>query len=196
MNSTTPKQSRQELAEEKRKYFRINDKILLKYRAWDDEIDENNPMTYSDIFGTGDMADLGSQKALDAVTTKSMQLGRYLQFLNKRISDLTRYLILQELRSDPDCVSFVNIGGGGISFCSNDAISVGTNLHIDMLLVATCTGIVAQGRVVRSEKINTQMKGGGFMTAVEFTKIDEADRDRLVRHVLRRQAEDLKASRI
>jgi hypothetical protein len=194
VRSTNP--SDQDSVHEKREFFRVNDKILLKYRSWDADLDDSDQITYADIFGSGDMTDLRSQQALDAVTSKNMQLGRYLQYINKRISDLTRYLILQELRSDPNCVSFVNIGGGGISFCSHMPISVGTNLHIDMLLVATCTGIVAQGRVVRSEKINAQIKGGSFITAVEFTTIEESDRDRLVRHILRRQAEDLKASRI
>ncbi len=79
-----------------------------------------------------------------------------------------------------------DLGGGGLMFWTKQPPQPGSQL--EMVIELPQRSVEATGEVIRVQE-RPEEEGGGFGVAVRFVSVSEADRDRLIRFVLRRQAE-------
>lgn len=84
----------------------------------------------------------------------------------------------------PNLTKTATISGNGLTFMSPKKIDKGTRLEMRIEIPGKAVDLAG-------EIINTKLKGPGeFEVVIKFTEIDEPDRDRLVKYILR---EGLKA---
>ena len=85
----------------------------------------------------------------------------------------------------------VNISGGGVSFTSPREFKDGDRLALKIIL-PPFTPIQTVIKIIRS---SPNPQGQGFALATEFIDLNADDQERLIRHILRTQAERLRARR-
>jgi len=82
----------------------------------------------------------------------------------------------------------INLSGGGLSFISDTPINKGDLLEIKILLPEpTLVGLIVYGEVVRVEQ-----KNENFEIGVKFIKINENERDLIIRFVIHKEREKLR----
>lgn len=182
--------------DERRELLRLDDTVLLECRP------EGKAAT-PDASG-------GEPGAEDAVTAF---IGRPSTELLSRVRDGTAESVLAPwlmkldwalevvlkalVRIAPEAVHLpslceVNLSGSGIRFQSSRSYRAGDRLDLRFVL-PPFVPIQAKGEVVRSEPVRGD--AGRHDVAVRFTGIGADDRERIIRHIVQRQAERLRARR-
>ena len=122
-----------------------------------------------------------------------------LQIMNRKINLLERVIsseILLASAASPDEIQHeaesVNLSGGGMSLISDDSLPENTRLIVDMILLPAHDPIRVFGNVVHCRTI----EGAQFEIGIEFVEISNQDRERIIRHTLQRQAEQIRQDKI
>lgn len=186
---------------DRREYFRIKNWIILNYETMDSI--ENTP-EYSDLLTEESpritllqeltRLENENQGYIGSLKEKQSQLGNYLLNMNKKFELLTRFVI-QSLTDSSQELTEVDISGGGIRFSTKTPQPMDQILKVELVLVPECVGIIAYGRVVDCRPVEPKKEGDAekYAMALVFVKLREADRDAIVRHVLKVQSKQLRS---
>ena len=188
---------------ERRRYFRIEERALIKYRViQEDMLDEErkfiflNEIKVENVHAALVGIDLRLQDLVGALRREDKLVAEAIDLLNRKLTLLERVVSLENAygatseycEHDP---TEINISGGGISLNAKSPLAVNAYLAIDIVLLPTNHPMRVIGRVVDCREIDT----GGFAIAIEFEDIREEDRDVLIQHIVRKQSEVLREQR-
>ena len=81
----------------------------------------------------------------------------------------------------------VNISASGVSFSVNNALNAGDTVEIKFILTPSLTSIKTLSRVISCEP-----EGDQFKVAVEYSQLSDEDRDLLIRHIVKKQMNDIR----
>ena len=184
--------------EERRRYYRINDDLTLKYRVIDESRFESEVQQTKLAFVRHTEIDKGLQLLDEEFEQLCVNLennhplvAEALFLLNKKISVLAKLASFDPATELDDMQSrAVNLSGCGIGFYTEEMLQEDTALAIDMVLSPENTYLTLFGRVVYS---NTDTEGHYFV-AVDFENMDETDQEKIIQHVIKKQSLDLKRS--
>lgn len=190
-------------ATERREFFRIDDTVRLNYRVLTPEqLAEGIEQLDGDIEdGLTVMSSLAAVTAQMAASMRRIEsrdpaVATYLKALDRKIEILGRALLSQESDLLSEEAQPVNLSAGGLSIRSHTPMDPGQALELHMLLFPSFTGLLCFGKVVGClEADPADNDGYPFQLRVEFVHLREQDREILIRHVLRRQSEELRARR-
>lgn len=182
-------------SEDRREWLRIDDNLLLEYRLLDESAElpapVGEPVTDEVIAAavgkpTAELlAHAGESLADSSLAPWMMKVDWLLEVLLKTLA-----------RAHPGCmdiarVTAVNISGGGVSFTSPRQFKAGDRLALKIIL-PPFTPIQTVIKIIRS---SPDPQGPGFALATEFVDLNADDQEHLIRHILRTQAERLRARR-
>jgi PilZ domain-containing protein len=122
------------------------------------------------------------------LTEEERKTKYYLAELSDKVTDITRYLV-KTLGVEYSELLEVDLSGGGVRFESDTPLTVNQALKLDLVLVPEYYNLTTLGLVVDCRSIGAS---GLFEIAISFTDIQEGDRDAIVRHVFKRQSEQLR----
>ena len=194
------------MSNDRRKYFRIQDSIMLKYRVVQPDVQESAQhdaelnrvrieTARAALFGI----ETDFQEMCDALAKEHPGIVDAMQVLNRKINLLERVVSSEMLLSSsasPDLMlhetKSVNISGGGLSIVASEPLADDARLIIDMVLLPSHDPMRVFGKVVYCREQET----GQFDIGVEFIEIRNRDRERLIRHTLQRQAEQIRKDKI
>jgi len=184
-------------ADERRDYYRINDTVGLTYNICSDESEVPNAETFAteipdefQLINHLSTIDMDSSTLLHSIQDVSPDISRYLKIINSKIEALARHVVTLGLTDEIQSQQ-VTLSAGGLSFVADENILNGSIIRSRMILYPSCSGILTYGTVVRSEPIaNTSPTQ--YDVAIEYSLINETDRDALVRHVLQLQSNYLR----
>jgi len=186
------------LQDERRRFFRIDDELVFFYRKIDEVTANRMTAGTQDILGNASLT-----AALDVLSQESSLLMRriernqpdiadYLKVLENKIELLVRAFMTQGMNWSQQEPSNVNLSASGIAFECAEAMAPGEFLEIKMLLASSMSLIVAVGRVVHCT-IQTQDGGAPtYLIAVDYYNMHEQDREFLIKHVVKRQLQQLR----
>lgn len=187
-------QTHNDVDNDMREYFRIQDNLALDYRLIDGpEGDLSDFTRQSPLFGLlGDlhMLDYESQHLLRQIAERDRALANYLKIINKRI-DLVGKALATQLSEDLGVCVDVTISEGGMSFPAAEPLTPGTWLAIRMVLLPTPLGLIVPAKVVHCDPFAT----GKWTIGVSFEQLSDAQRQLLARHILQKQAQDIRAAK-
>lgn len=186
---------------ERRHFCRIDDEVILHYRPLQDGggADRGSvPAASSPPFAV--FSHLAEQREhvrllLRELRSIEPRIVRCLGALEERIGLLETAMLLDRVAAHPELRRSVTLSAGGISFRTGKPYSKDAVLLLEMILLPTLTGIVSQGRVLRSTRQFGRDGEPPYLTTVEFTEMRESTRDIIARHVLARQGHRLRRSR-
>ena len=186
---------------ERRRYFRIDDSALIKYRMLDAaELGHARARLAAHHVETDNLRaaleplDARLAEMMPALRRESRVLAEAIELVNRKLTLLADAAALTQHvgdgKSDEHEPRAVNLSGGGLALCAREAMVAGTWLLVDLVLLPANHALRAIGRVT-----DTRQRGGEYVMGVEFEALREADRDALVSHALRKQAQRLREQR-
>ena len=181
---------------ERRKYYRINDDVLLHYHAETNSDEDTSRGVQLEVATGAILAEIDRElnHTINRVWTHDPDVGRALGLLNRKISVLGSLAASAE--GGPGPVSYqcttVSLSGSGIAFEAREALAAGTVVIIEIGLLPSQSSLRLQGRVVASPE--TVASGSGYWTRVEFDE-DLDQQEELIRHVVQKQGMLLADSR-
>jgi len=191
-------------AAERREYFRIEDNLLVAVdRVPAEELEarlrELEQGGESDFTVMSSLAGVTAQMAvyLRRIENELPDVAAYLKAVDRKLEILGRAFLTNDKILSSDHAQHVNLSAGGACLHVAEYYEPGTVVEVRMLLFPSFTGLLTYADVVGCEPDRGEegAAGEGFRLRVEFTHMREPDRDILIRHVLRRQGEELRARR-
>ena len=185
-NSVLPK------SEDRREWLRIDERLLLDYRLLDESVGtaaSSLPPVTKDMIYT-----LVNQPTADLLAHEGETLeGSPLLPWITKIDWLLEMMLTSLATIHPGSVSIprlteVNISAGGLGFRSSRCFDVDTVLALRFIL-PPFTPIQTQARVIRA----VPEGHGDFRIAVEFTTLTADEQEHIIRHIIRAQADQLRA---
>ena len=188
-------------ADDRRQFFRIDDTVRISVRpVAQDELKARVAELEQGV--TGNFSVMSSLAAVTAkmaanlrrIEARDPDLAAYLRALDQKIEILGRAFLAQGSDLLSEQAQPVNISAGGISLYSQAPMAVGQPVEIRMLLFPSFTGLLSYGEVVGCEPLPAGEDGRySHQLRIEFVHLREQERELLIRHVLRRQGEELRA---
>lgn len=180
--------------DDKRDFFRIRDQIALQVKPvdgpdLDKELqDEESPLfsLLSDLH----MLDYESQHLLRQIAERDRALAHYLKIINKRV-DLVGKALAMQLTGDLSEPQEVTLSEGGMAFSSPQPYPIDSWLMLRMVLMPSPLGLVLPARVIRCEA----EQSGNWQVGVTFDSLSDAQRQLLARHILQKQAQEIRAAK-
>ena len=181
---------------ERRRFCRIDDDIILRYRVIGVEETpadiENldvclpNRLTLSSTFASTTQQ---MQPLLAKIQEQSLEIAEYLRLIDRKLDLVARAFLLQEINVEEEPICRVNLSAGGIGFYEENPLATGTTLELELILLPSYVGILAYGTVAYRKHEPDVVTGLPFRIGVEFCKLRERDRDLIANHVLSREPE-------
>lgn len=188
--------------EDRRRYFRINDKVSLKYRVVqgmdiDAEIvrTKHEQNTLAEMKNAFNCIEAKIMSKMTHIEEVSPLVAEVLGLFDKKLS-LIENMVLQKDDQENAVTDTqnVNLSASGMSFESNTPINEDVNLKMELILFPEYQFIPLYARVVDcKKKMDDSLYR--FNIAVDFIGISESDQETIMQHVLSRQAATLKKER-
>ncbi|WP_447603153.1 PilZ domain-containing protein [Nitrospira sp. Nam80] len=180
--------------EDRREWLRIDERLFLDYRL----VDESAHAPALDLPPvTKDMISaLVNKPTADLIAREGETLdGSPLLPWISKIDWLLEMILASLATIHPGSVSTprltdVNISAGGLSFLSPRPFGIDALLAL-RVIIPPFTPIQTQARVIRAEP--AAHGSAGFKIAVEFSTLAADDQEHIIRHIIRMQAEQLRA---
>lgn len=192
-------QEKQDSDQERREFFRIDDRVNLSYQIVSEEelAKRVKALECSPSDGLTVMTRLTSisqqfAATLHRIDQQNPDVADYLKALDQKLEVLAQTFLSRNSDLVEQPTQIVNLSAGGIAFSVVDEIEQGTPLEVKLLLSPTYTGILTYGRVVSCDPAE---EDDSYHVRVDFEHIRDSDRDALIRHILRRQGEYLRRRR-
>lgn len=178
-------------AEERRKYYRINDVVLLRYEVIPEPPEGQQPPeeTGGLEISTGSLLlelDRELNKSINAVWRESPMVAQALGLLNRKISVIAaQALEYEEAGVHSYDNSMVNLSGCGIAFEGRQTLKPGTRLQLSIILKPSQVTLSIAGSVVSSEE-RLSSSSMPYWIRVDFDD-DLQAQEQLIQHVVQKQ---------
>jgi len=175
---------------ERRRFFRVEDEIVLVYRpiAPEDVPDpaqfQNQVLDPFSLTSTLEYLTQESHAHLRRIERDHPEVAEYLKTLERKIDVLAQALMISNNRLVDQPTRKVNLSAAGIAFDADQPIAEGELLELKMVLPPSLVGIVTFGRVVHCSPCEGEKS---WRVGVDFLSMREQDREVLIRHVVKRQ---------
>lgn len=180
--------------DDKRDFFRIRDQVVLDYRSVagpeldEDVVFQRAPLL--DMLSDLHLLDYESQHLLRQIGERDRTLAGYLKVINKRIDLLGKALAMQLDETVGDAV-MVTLSEGGMSFPTREPLELSGWLALRLVLLPSRLSMTIPAQVVRCE----EDEPGSWNIGVSFEALAEPQRQILARHILQRQAQEIRAQK-
>ena len=188
--------------DDRREYFRIDDEIALDYREVnEDEADQLLERIQSrlvDKFTAASSFAATTRQmthVIHKVQTQTPELARCLQAIDQKLNMITQLFVTEELETAEQATREVSLSAGGVAFRSQHELKPGSLLELRMVLFPALVGIVTISRVVSCARVEDGNNRFPWQVAVEYQHLRETDRELLVRHIMSKETEQLRAQR-
>ncbi len=188
------------MSEERRRYYRIEDSVLLQasvVRAaeLEDKLEEFKLNRHQFSIHNSYNHNIEEQAAdFQAIKDKIPELARYLDSLQKQVDRLTAAVLPDQgsLRQEQKNVS---LSAQGISFFTDDNFKPVDLVELKLQLIPSVRQLLIYSRVVLVEDNEDDTEAGKNRVSLDFEHIHDADREILIKHVHSRQLHVLGANR-
>lgn len=174
--------------EERREYYRIEDCLALEILPADAA--SLPPPALFELLAELHQLDTEAQPLLRQIGDRDRSLASYLKLQAKRL-ELLGQAVAQDLLRHFGPPRPVTLSEGGIRFLHPQPLTVGGRVTLRLLLLPDALGLQAAAEVLQS----TPGEDGQHRIALAFEFDNDAQRQLVARHVLKRQARERRQAR-
>lgn len=183
---------------ERRKYYRINDVVLLRYEALDAGTEtEGGSGAGSLEINTATLLqeiDHELNQTINAVWQDAPAVAQALGLLNRKVSVLAAHALdYEESESHSYDSTMVNLSGCGIAFEAREALEPGTRLRLSVILRPSQVSLSIAGTVVNCDE-RLASSSMPYWIRVGFDD-DMNAQEQIIQHVVQKQGALLSDSR-
>ncbi|MDO9162442.1 MAG: PilZ domain-containing protein [Methylococcaceae bacterium] len=180
----------QNIATERRRFFRVDDTISLSYRLID-EATVNSGLNalmsqMSAEFSLAASLDVLSQQAalfIQRLESQNPEMMALYKILDGKINAIAQATMIIGSDVNPKNYQDVNLSATGLAFYQSSPLQIGQHLAIEIFLPTTVALILAYSKVINCQQIEPDR----FLISLDYTHIREDDQELLIKHVLRKQ---------
>ena len=188
--------------DDRRRYFRINDKVSLKYRVVqgidiESEIirKKHEQNTLAEMKNAFNCIETKIMTKMPRIEEVSPLVAEVLGLFDKKLSLMENMILHKDDQENAITkTQTVNLSASGMCFESNTPINEDVNLKMEIILFPEYQFIPLYARVIDcKKKMDDNLYR--FDIAVDFIGISESDQEIIMQHVLSKQAATLKKER-
>lgn len=195
--------SSQSITNERRNYFRLEDKVLLRYQIIDETTALANiaPKQFRADQANSLMRDLQhidqeSNKYLHSIAEINPDLELYLKALSKKIDTIASSLVDHNSLSSNQLPQVISLSEGGLAFPSPVEHAHDSYLALQLTLLPQQLSLVLFAKVINCSTVNQPRTGedhtrqdnpDNFTIAVSFVHLKESDRQIIAKHIMQLQ---------
>lgn len=192
---------------EKRRAFRILERVHLKYEVLTEQEYENGLEEHRMSKGVAEgsrsrLMDLDARltEKLYVLKSQSSAVAECLALLNQKVNMLIeQFPALRESKTSlvREEAQSCEVSAVGMTFASREVLAPGTKLALRLMFVADNCYIETLARVVRKlDQHGTASADKPFLVAVDFERMKPEQKDILIQHLLNRESETLRIRRL
>lgn len=174
-------------SQERREYFRINDKAIFTVKKIDNSssLESLSDSNSSFLLGSS-MArlDMEHQTVLSKVKRGNPDIAIYLDMINQKINLITKHILSNDPEISNQQPSDINLSASGIAIQTRESFVENDKVQVKLVLIPEMTGILCIGQVTRTEH-----KSDLITVHIDFTEINETDQEIIIKHNLAQQLE-------
>ncbi len=190
---------------ERRRYFRVDDEVILAWRTLTHDEKEKRmkqfmmgEMEYPDPTRLYLTLESDITAIIQNLNPRQPELASVLKMLNRKINLVARGAPMSASRGSllEETPQQVNISACGIAFMVEEELKKGQNIQIEMVLVPEQIYILSYGTVIGCELISHHKKNKEdrpYRINVDFVAMREDDMDRLIQHIMQKELEMIKS---
>ncbi len=188
-------------AEERRRFFRIDDEVNLFYQKIDEKLIlepsylSDNILSNCSLSSALDMVSQDSSALLTRLERTQPEVADYLRLIETKIDLVAQAIMLQGGQFKENTTRNANLSASGIAFEVEHELEQGDYLEIKMLLVHCMAVIVAYGKVVYCKKSQSGVEQYPYLVGVDYVNMKDQDRELLIKHVVKKQLQQLRGKR-
>lgn len=186
--------------EDRRQFYRINDKVSLNYyvigSSDSDDEELNAHKEFKELAAIRkSMFDIDEKlsQTCARLSDDNPVILEIVNLLNQKFTAYENYILRQGSKKEMSPAGEVNLSANGVAFETDRPIAEGANLQLDMIIYPENYYIPVYSRVINCRK--THHDSDTYSIAVEFVAMSDTDREVIVHHVLKKQAEELRLQR-
>jgi len=186
------------LVDERRRFFRVDDEINLFYKkveygSINKPAESNGDLLNScSLAAALDTLNQESQVVLARVERSNVDIADYLKIMDKKINLVARSILMDSTELVDEQSRSVSLSASGVAFECEELLAEGDLLEIRLLLASSMAVIVCYGDVVYSHKKTEAGSKFSYVTGAAFKEIKEQDRELLIKHVVKRQMQQIR----
>lgn len=181
---------------DRRQFYRVEDRVGVEYRPFQGDL--NGPL--EPLFEGGETLPLEEEfrrydseirHHIGLIGESDRNLAQLAKALNDKLDTIARIMAFQQKPLQDDQWLAVTLSEGGIAFQAPEPpLAVDDQLALRLTLLPELAQVVALGRVVSVEPGEA-----GAVVHLQFTRLDDHERQQIARHVLRIQARERQQQR-
>jgi hypothetical protein len=184
--------------EERRRFFRIDDEVNLVYKKIDEKA-AIEPSYISDhilsncsLSAAIEMMSQESALLLSRLERNQPDVVDYLRLVDNKIDLLVQAIMMQGSQVKEKNTRNANLSAAGLAFESEEALNPGEYLEIKMTLVSCMAVIVTYGKVIYCKQNPANDSQFPYVVGVDYINMKEQDRELLIKHVVKRQLQQIR----
>ena len=182
--------------EDRRRFFRINDEVNLYYRVVDEQTvlsvnqAENRLLSNGQLATSLEVLDQEARLVMRRIEKEYFEIAEYLKIISSKVDLIAQETMKKGHEVSNDDIRHANISASGVAFESKSHVKEGNFLEIKLLLSSSFALIVIYGKVIYCKE--NQASDMPFQIGLNFINIQEQDREMLVKHVVKRQMQQIR----
>lgn len=186
---------------ERRRFFRIDDEINLYYKKVDENIINqsshisDNVLANCSLAAALQMISQESRMMMNRIERNSPDIADYLKLIDSKIDLISQAVMMQGAEFKEKDARNANLSASGVAFDSEEALQVGDFLEIKMLLASCMAVIVAYGKVIYCREKQPPDSRFMHVVGVNYINMKDQDRELLIKHVVKRQMQQIRESK-
>lgn len=181
--------------EERRRYFRLDDEVVLDFEAISQEEIKRWRARHQDHISELNELEKDITELLQQLQPENPTVFRMFELLNRKI-DLLNSPISRNIkpeRSQAEIRTRINLSACGMAFHSNEPMAERDNLRLQLQLKSSNTPVTLLGTVVGVE--HTTDSEAPYLVRVDFEGLRESEQEILINHLFQLQSHRLRAER-
>lgn len=186
------------VAEDRRRFFRINDEVNLYYRVVEEQTvlavsqAENGFLSTSSLAASFEVLDQEARLIMHRIEKEYFEIAEYLKIINAKVDLIAQETMKQGHEVSGDDLRHANISASGVAFESKSQVERGQFLEIKLLLSSSFALIVIYGQVIHCKNNKDNNSHMPFQIGLNFVHMKDQDREMLVKHVVKRQMQQIR----
>lgn len=195
---------------ERRRYFRIEDEVLFSYAVLSEEQKKtqierlkSGDDLCSDLYHTFLMLESDILDLIKKARKENPLLAQSIELLNRKLNVISKgppsknseKASLYDTQPQP-----INLSGCGVGFMSSEPLEMKTTIQMELVLLPGNQYILCIGEVINCGKIPLSShiphsSEKPYRIGVNFTAIRPDDSEKIIQHVIKREAASLRESK-
>lgn len=174
---------------DRRRFFRINDRIALKLRVLADEDVADALARFESNRSRRSLVNIlahETEKQLPQLRVLENQhpgIAAYLSFLEKKIDMLAQLVATQDEDMPNQPTHAVNLSAQGVRFYWPQHVEIGSTVELRLQLFPSRMCLLLFGTVIRCQENKGDVRERRYAIAVDYSHIEEEDREVVVKHI-------------